>query len=493
MFEHLDPLYPPSVPPDAYRRVVAKTTGARRRRQALVSLTAVAALAVVGVGLAGRQTSSPRSVVVSGAPNSPPMAIAPTAAASSRLLPPATSTISRLAAYQMPGATSDEQLYLGTEPTNPAELAITSVKASQRNLGKATLLSFADLAGAHTRRVGSLTVTLASGSPEALFAWWLEPDGTEVDLKAAHLTGAEFTAVVNNATKSSVSGHGPFLAGLPASLHFVRSAVSSQSGYIETLGYTQAGCTAALAVNSGIGDILHVGDTHLTTKSGSVALLSAEANNSTALTWSPLPGITAQLTAPTTSGPCTVTHLAQGIRSVTESQWEATLRQLGTTAQIVSSPAHDKSQPSVTAPPSTDPNQPIVTTAGPEGTTLRLNAVTAAGGICATLNISDPGLASDPRGGKGPYQAQQVCIKELPAAGPLRSSLWISPTNTRYFLVFGRATGASALSVTLHSNQVVTVPVTEGWWAIAIPYSDNAINRAVTVQADGQPSSSFVF
>lgn len=295
---------------------------------------------------------------------------------------------------------------------------------------------------------------------------------------------------LNTASPSTTSRLGLILGkNLPGGLHQASSALSEQTNiFLEQVVFTTGRCTASLYIYEGVGGLSSNGTsvTRTTTFAGHPALLTEEPGART-LAWSPVPGITAQAG---TSSSCDPVTLARSIRHVAQAEWQTELKQLGTRA---SQHGPVPGEPSTTTVPiNHNPEQPVFAGAGPERTTLHLTAASGTpAGTCETLNISDPGISLDPKGGKPAYIAHTTCQPSLPAGNtPLSASLWISHTNTKYFLIEGRAPGASTIEIALPVG-VERITVDHGWWAAPVPYQDNPSYTATPIDPSGHRGTPF--
>lgn len=479
-------------PPQLFEQVSRRRMrlGRRHRQHRSVAML-VSALVIAGgsffaVNHGGGEVAS-RQVVVGSSNLTPPRA--------TRLLPPTTAAIAHLTTVDTPGPRSHQQMYLGRQSVNPPEILINTISGSQQNLGPRVLSKGNYQSPQHLRLAGS-NATLAEAGGN-VFAWWFESDGTEVDVTGSHITASNLILAVKDATSSRGSSPSQGLIlpePLPQTLRLVASAESIQAPSLENITYSIGACSASLAVISGLGEVFGSNPTRLMTVSGHPALLTMAANNTEVLAWTPLSGVSAQLSTTAASGTCSVGSMATGIRSVTYQQLEAAVRQLGSRAHATTS----ASQSSVTAPATTSApvnhtgGQPVLKAPGPDGTALELDVASSTSAeTCATLHISDPGVPADPGGGKGSYAAQPLCVGQLPADGELGGSLWVSHTGARYFLIVGRAEGA--VSIVAHLQGGIThFMVNQGWWAAAIPYTDTPGFTATAVEPTGQLGATFL-
>ena len=422
------------------RRVGRRRQRRRRRRTAVISSVILVASAVVLVVAVIPGATTRNKVVVGRAvtvTEAPVQAPSPDA---SRFLPATGSSISQLTTYSNPTDATYEQLYVGDQPTNPAELIVASIDLAQGRSHQ-NALSAGNFPDASTVAIGPVTAKLSVAGVGNVFVWWTRPDGVEVDVSTSGLGTDQVIAALRTASSSTTSRLGVVLGGdLPGGLHQASSALSEQTNiFLEDVEFTTGRCVASLRIYEGVGGLYSngTGVTRSTTFLGHPALLTDVPGGSN-LGWSPVPGITAELGA---GGSCDALALARSIRRIPAAAWQAELKQLGTRA---SQQGPMPGEPSTTtAPISNNPEQPVFTGPGPERTTLHLTASGTPAGTCETLNIDDPGISLDPGGGKPAYVAHATCQPSLPAGNaPLSASLWISHSDTRYFLVEGRAPGS---------------------------------------------------
>ncbi len=483
-------------PADLLTRVRRRRLQRRRRRTAFTA--AMTVLVIVATVVATTRPHHAPKLVVGGLVGNPTVPRdgsggkpeAPMSATSVRLLPPAGAAISRLTTYATPTDEAYEQLFVGSQDTNPAELLVETVDTAQGRSGSHPL-STGTWPDRQTVQVGGVTGNLVT-TAGTVFVWWSRPDGVEVDTTASGLSAAQVVGALSSARPSDQTRLGFSVPGpLPAGLHLIRSALSEQtSGSLEDVQYTDGGCTAELGVYSGVGTAIGAttGTTRVITFAGQPALISTMAAGPGYLSWTPAPGITAQLIS---GSACSLLTLARSVRQATPTQFQTATRQLGDRANTVTSNPEPASTTTVQS--NTAPEQPVVTVPGPDGTTITLTvSPVAPAGACETIHISDPGISLDPGGGKPAYVAQPTCQATLPTgAGGPSGALWISHGGTRWFLDDGRAPGA--VRVEFHVNGGATqVPVKDGWWVAAVPYMDNPHTMAVPFGADGRAGPPFM-
>lgn len=476
-------------PADLRRRVGRRRQRRRRRRTASISSVVLLAAAIALVVAVAPGATTRNKVVVGRAGTVTEAPVTAPSPDASRFLPATGSSINQLTSYTNPTDATYEQLYVGDQPTNPAELIVASIDLAQGRSHQ-NALTAGNFPDASTVTIGPVTAKLAAAGVGNVFVWWTRPDGVEIDVSTNGLSPDQVIAALNTASPSTTSRLGLILGeNLPAGLHQTTSALSQQTNiFLEDVKFTTGRCAASLSIYEGVGGLSANGTrvTRTTTFGGHPALLTEGPGGST-LEWSPVPGITAQASA---GGSCDALAVARSIRQVPQAEWEAQLLLLGTRA---SQQGPMPGEPSTTtAPISNNPEQPVFTGPGPARTTLHLTAASGTpAGTCQTLNINDPGVSLDPGGGKPAYIAQTTCQPSLPAGNaPLSASLWISHSNTKYFLVEGRAPGANTIEIALPAG-VERITVDHGWWAAPVPYQDNPSYTATPIDSTGHRGTPF--
>lgn len=118
-----------------------------------------------------------------------------------------------------------------------------------------------------------------------------------------------------------------------------------------------------------------------------------------------------------------------------------------------------------------------LTFAGPVGTTIEVTVWSGDEGTCFELRMSDPGLATSP--GKPAFRPDASCrasgnldpVNEFPAT--VVGEMWRSHEGRPYFIVLGRAAGATAVRFRFPtSGLTLETPVRDGWFAAGPAYDD---------------------
>lgn len=327
--------------PTDHRPPKAPRPTTRRRRELVSCLALVAVVAGVvtfrlsssagrnpSVAVAGR-TVADRGGIQTSAPSGP------RSPDDARLLPPAGASIGRLVTSDLAVDSTYQQRYLGDGSTNPPQLVLSTIDVVQHRSGS-SLLSESMPSSHQTVKVGSHRAALRSAGGR-IFLWWMEPDGVEVDVTATNLATSEVVHALTHAKPSRTSRLGLDVGGvLPAGLHLVAAVLTNQPGTaIEELDYRQGTCDAQLEVFNNVDGQSGPasGTTRAMTVSGHPGLLTTDHDAATVV-WAPIPGFTAQLSAPAPDA-CDAAALAQQVHRVTPAQWAVTFTQLGAKAQHV--------------------------------------------------------------------------------------------------------------------------------------------------------------